>query len=49
MGKENINGYIYIGRSKNDLYHGTGKLYDDKKKIIQEGKYQKGEFVKFVK
>ena len=43
------NGYVYKGGFKNDLYHGNGKLYDNKNKIIQEGKFQKGEFVKFVK
>ena len=43
------NGYMYIGSFKNDLYHGMGKLYDSNKKIIQEGKFQKGEFVKFIK
>ena len=43
------NGYVYIGSFKNDLYHGMGKLYDNKKCIIQEGKFLKGEFVKFVK
>ena len=42
-------GYVYIGGFKNDLYHGMGKLYDNKKIIIQEGKFQKGEFVKFMK
>ena len=43
------NGYSYVGQFKNDLYHGMGKLYDNNKKIIQEGKFQKGEFVKFIK
>ena len=42
-------GYVYKGEFKNDLYHGMGKLYDNKKIIIQEGKFQKGEFVKFIK
>ena len=42
-------GYVYIGGFKNDLYQGMGKLYDNNKKIIQEGKFQKGEFVKFIK
>ena len=39
------NGYVYIGSFKNDLYHGMGKLYDNNKKIIQEGKFVKGELV----
>ena len=43
------NGYSYVGQFKNDLYHGMGKLYDNNNKIIQEGKFQKGEFVKFIK
>ena len=42
-------GYVYIGQFKNDLYNGIGKLYDNKKIIIQEGKFQNGEFVKFIK
>ena len=42
-------GHVYIGGFKNDLYHGNGKLYDDKKNIIQEGKFQKGQFIKSTK
>ena len=43
------NGYVYEGEFKNDLYHGMGKLYDNTKKIIQEGKFQKGQLVKAIK
>jgi hypothetical protein len=43
------NGYVYIGGFKNDLYHGNGKLYDDKKTIVLEGKFQKGQFIKSTK
>ena len=43
------NGYVYEGEFKNDLYHGMGKLYDNNKKIIQEGKFQKGQLVKAIK
>ena len=42
-------GYTYVGQFKNDLYNGMGKLYDNNNKIIQEGKFLKGEFVKFIK
>ena len=42
-------GYVYRGGFKNDLYNGMGKLYDNKNIIIQEGKFLKGEFVKFIK
>jgi hypothetical protein len=42
-------GHVYIGGFKNDLYHGNGKLFDDKKNIIQEGKFQKGQFIKSTK
>ena len=42
-------GYVYKGEFKNDLFHGMGKLYDNKNIIIQEGKFQKGEFIKFIK
>ena len=42
------NGYNYKGGFKNDKYHGIGKLLDPGKKVIQEGKFQNGEFVKFI-
>ena len=41
-------GYSYIGGFKNDKYHGIGKLMDSSKNIIQEGKFENGDFIKFI-
>jgi antitoxin component YwqK of YwqJK toxin-antitoxin module len=37
-------GNIYIGRIKNDMYHGTGTLYDKDHNIIYEGNWKHGKY-----